>query len=104
MTYFYMALNSTHITETEIPVDWNSIFHEKYGRFESLSERIRSTTQMMSLRASEMFQWCCDHLKTYEVYKTGHSQWPASPGLAMWMFYIPDPIEAIAFKLRWASE
>lgn len=105
MTYFYMPVNTTNLVESEMPIDFNQIYYERYGLFATRSEKISAPTQIFSHQASERFQWCLDHLKTFEVFRTGfRSKLNPGPSQIMWLFYIPDPMEAMVFKLRWKSE
>ena len=100
-----MPVHSTEIVESGNAVDWNTLYYERYGMFAALTEKISAPTQIYSYQVSERFQWCLDHIKTFEVYRTGYrSKSDPGPSQVMWLFYIPDPMEAMVFKLRWKSE
>jgi hypothetical protein len=100
-----MPFHSENLVESDGPIDFGKIYSERYALFEISRAQITAPTMIFSHRVSEMFQWCLDHISNFEVFRTKygrHSNLDSS--LVLWLFYIPDTMEAMVFKLRWKSE
>ena len=97
MTYFYFHELSNVFFESEEIVDFSTPTPLKRIR-----QQVTGYTQIMSSRMAERFKWCMEHVKQFSFWYEGHYEpYTKVNNINFWYFIIPDPEEAIMFKLRW---
>jgi hypothetical protein len=98
MTYFYYYAGMSQFLEMKEPIEWS--MPTAIGPLVKME--IVSITLLMPNHISEKFQWCKNHLRNFKLFK--EETRPQSHRIVearAWHFYVPDPEEAIMFKLRW---
>jgi hypothetical protein len=102
MTYFYFSGFTNGMVESDSLLDWDTVFQNQYGQVVAKNEIVISPTLISNSFIAEKYKWCCDHVPLFRLRKTSYRHfYNPSPVTDMWSFEIYDPMEAVAFKLRW---
>ena len=98
MTIFYFNSGTSKFFETENLVEWCAPTPQR----PMYKTQIVSLTQIAPYAMSERFEWCQKHIKQFSCWSEGfYDPYGKITVISFWIFIVPDPEEAIMFKLRW---